>query len=94
MPALLTTMSTSPNASTVESIEVLRGIEVGDVVAVGDRPAAGRDDLGDHRLGRRESLAAVAGTVLRPAGVVHDDRCTLAREQQRVGPAEATTRHP
>ena len=53
MPALLTTTWRSPNVSIGGVDHALGALEVGDVVAVGDRLAAGAVDLVDHLLRRR-----------------------------------------
>ena len=67
----------------------LPAVPGGDVVEVRDGPTAGGDDLVGDLLGRALVRALAARLA---AEVVHDDRGTLGREQQRLGPADAATR--
>ena len=64
-------------------------VEVGHVVAVGDRLAARGPDLVDHLAG---GPGAAAGAVELAAEVVHDDPGALAGELEGVGPAEPAAR--
>ena len=65
--------------------QALGGVEVGDVVVVGDGLAAGRLDLGHDLLGRR---GVGAGALGRSAEVVHHDLGALGGEQERVLPPD------
>ena len=87
MPALLTRMSMRPQASIASSTMRSTPCVVGDRRAVGDRLAAQRLDLVDHRLGRRRRAAARA--VDRAAQVVDHHLGPAPRELQRVLRAQA-----
>ena len=64
----------------------LGAVERRHVGVVGDRHAAGRGDLVDHRLGRP---GVAAGAVARAAEVVHQHVGAVRGEQQRVLAADA-----
>ncbi|MNE15370.1 hypothetical protein D3C80_1082770 [compost metagenome] len=68
----------------------LTALDLGDVVGVGDGPAAGGDDLIDHGLGRADRLTGLA--VGADAQVVDDDFRPLGRQSQGVGPAQPAAR--
>ena len=86
IPALQTRTSSPPKVSTAWPDQVAGAVEVGDVVGVGDRLAAHREDLVDDLLGRsgRGALAADAA-----AQVVDHDLRTLAGEREGLGPTDA-----
>ena len=88
-PALLTTASRPSNAVDGGGDDAAGALEVGDVVAVGDRLAARRADLVDHLAGRP---GAAAGAVELAAEVVHHDPRALPGELERVGPTEPAPR--
>ena len=85
-PALFTTTSTAPNASSAASTMARppSGVAIG--VAVRDRLAAGGDDLGDHRVGGRigRRLGDAVGVADADAEVVHQHARATRREQERV----------
>ena len=89
MPALLTRMSSRPNAPTAAATTASAPAAVGDVVGVCQRRAPGRGDL-VHDVGRRPGVGTrpVHGT----AEVVDHDRGAAGREQQGVGPPDAPPR--
>ena len=64
-------------------------LEVGDVLAVGDRLSVGGLDLCDHLLGRRQ-VGALARE--RPAEVVHDHLRAGGGERERVRATDAAAR--
>ena len=82
MPALLTSTSSPPNASTAVWIEALGLRPVGDVGPAGDGFASGGGDLVDHALGG--AAAAGGRTVEADADVVDHDARALGGERQRV----------
>ena len=78
---MFTRTSRSPNGVDGRVDQPLGPLPVGDVVAVDDRLAAQRHDLGDDFAGR---AVVRAGTVVGAAEVVDDDLGALGGEQQRV----------
>ena len=86
MPALLTTASSRPNASTAWSTIACPPSGVSTGLVVGDRLASGRLDLGDDGVGDRRVLA---GAGHRPADVVDHHGRAAPRQVERVQTAEA-----
>ena len=85
MPALLMRMSTPAEALECRRDQSLGALDRRHVVAVRDRRAAGRDDLGDDgRCGRRVRPDARH----RAAEIVDDDARAARGQQQRVGPPD------
>ncbi len=89
MPALLTTASRRPNASSVVVDEVLGAGEVGHVVGVDHALATQLDDLVDHLRG---GPGGATRAVELGADVVHHDLGALPRELERVGAAQPPCR--
>ena len=69
--------------------DVLAALDRGDVVVVGRRLAARRADLLDHVVGHPVALPRA---VARAAEIVHEHRCALARERERVLASDAAAR--
>ena len=89
MPALFTSTSRRPNASIAVLDDVLRALEVGDAVVVGDRfAAAALDDVDDLVGGAL--VGAFAGD--RAAEVVDDDLGAVVGEQDRLAAADTVAR--
>ena len=89
MPALLTRMSRRPNCSTAASTSACAPVVVATSLRVGDRDAAGGDDLGGD--GRRR-FGVGADALHRAAEVVDDDAGAPLGEQERMGSADAASR--
>ncbi len=85
MPALLTMTCSPPNAVDRGIDDALGRIPVGNVLVIGDRLAAGGDDLRHHGIGSA-GVAAFAGQ--RGADIVDDDVGAFGGKGQRIGAAQ------
>ncbi len=84
-PALFTTMSTVPKASTAVFTMLAARRGLGDGIVVGDGLAAGRLDLVDHLVGRGVTAALAVDRATR---IVHDHLGATAGQQERMRAAE------
>ena len=87
MPALLTRISSRPNALTAVLHDVLAAFRGSHAVVVGYRLPTLALDFFDHRIGRRSGSA---GAIAAPAQVIHHHLGAFTGQQQRLRPPQPT----